>query len=268
MWLQPISMSEVKTVEPLKDKTILVTRPRDQAVQLTQLLEQLGATVVPFPTIHIVPTSSWNDSDMAIANVDSYDGIIFTSVNAATYFLNRAKLVNTSIFDAFRKKAIYVVGEKTNRAVASFGLRGTTLKDVRDGRSLGQALLNLTVLGKRFLFPRGNLARAEVPSILREHGAVVNEVIVYETRPPSDIDSNTVKKIFSQKEVDLIVFFSPSSISNFLSLIPKAFLDRVHIAAIGQATAEVARKASLTVDIIADQPTTEGLVSSIVKFYE
>ncbi len=268
MSVHPVAMSEVRAMEPLKDTTILVTRPLEQAAQLKNMLEQFGAKVVVFPTIHIVPTTSWDDCDNAIAGIGSYDGIILTSVNAVTYFLNRARLVDEKRFSSFPEKAMYVVGEKTKRAVESFGLRGVVFKGTHDGRTLANALAQQDVYGKRFLFPKGNLAATDIQSTLREHGAMVDEVIVYETRPPSDVDISTTNEMFSRKEINLIVFFSPSSINNFLRLIPNESLRGVRIAAIGRTTSDAARKASLTVDIVASEPTTEALVSSIVKFYE
>ena len=268
MWVHPVSMSEVRAMEPLKDTTILVTRPLEQAAQLKNMLEQFGAKVVVFPTIHIVPTTSWDDCDRAIASIGSYDGIIFTSVNAAIYFLNRARLVDEKRFSSFTEKAMYVVGEKTKRAVESFRLKGVVFKGTHDGRTLANALAQQNVRGKRFLFPKGNLGATDIQSTLREHGAIVDEVIVYETLSPSDVDTSTANEMFSRKEIDLIVFFSPSSINNFLSVVPRASLQDIRIATIGRTTSDAARKAFLIVDIVASEPTTEALVSSIVKFYE
>lgn len=264
----PISVSEVKAMEPLKGTTILVTRPVEQTAQLKTMLEQQGARVVVFPTIHIVPTPSWDECDKALKNIAAYDGLILTSVNAATYVLNRARLVNDDGFRTFSQKAIYVVGEKTKRAVDGFGLSARTFEEARDGRTMARALAQQGVKGKRLLFPKGNLASDEIPSILREHGAAVDEVVVYETRPPSDEERARMKEMFSREQVDLVIFFSPSSINNFLSIVPKESLERVRIAAIGQTTSAAAQKALLHSDIIANEPTTEGIVSSIVRFYE
>ena len=268
MSVRPVFLSKASTLEPLRDTTILVTRPLEQASQLKHMLEEFGARVVVFPTIHIVPASSWEACDRAIAGIKSYDGIIFTSVNAVTFLLNRTKLIDEKWFTAFAEKAVYVVGEKTRLAVENFGLKATIFEGARDARALAKALTQQNVRERKFLFPKGNLSATGIPSALRQHGAIVDELIVYETRPPSDAEAISVAQMFSRKEIDLVVFFSPSSINNFLSIVPKVSLQDVQIATIGQTTSEAARKASLAVDIIANEPTAEALVSSIVKFYE
>ncbi len=268
MSARPAFLSEVGTMEPLKEKSILITRPLDQSVQLKDSLEQLGAIVAALPAIHIVPASSWNAVDRAISNIISYDAVILTSVNAATYFLNRMRLVAEKMFISLTEKPVYAVGEKTKRAVDGFGLEGTVLQGSQDARSLSIALAGMDVRGKKFLFPKGNLASTEIPTTLRENGADVDEVIVYETRTPSEADSTALNEMFSRKGIDVVVFFSPSSINNFFSIVPRNSLRQAKIAVIGKTTASAAKKAGLSVDIIADKPSTEELVSAIVRFYE
>ncbi|MBI4427927.1 MAG: uroporphyrinogen-III synthase [Ignavibacteriales bacterium] len=261
-------MSKVEATQPLNGRTIVITRPLEQTAQLKALLERSGARVLVFPTIHIVPASSWDDCDRAIQNIGTYDALMLTSVNAATYFLNRSRLLNEKGFPVFAQKDIYVVGEKTRRAVENFGLNARVFQEARDGRSMAHAIIRQNIRSKKFLFPKGSLASDEIPSILREHGATVDEVVVYETRPPSQTEREEMKDVFSREEVDIVVFFSPSSINNFLSVVAKKSLNSVRIAVIGRTTAEAARKASLTPDIVADEPTTEALVTSIVRFHD
>lgn len=83
----PTLQSAPQTHSPLSGKTILVTRNEEQAGEFTKLLKQLGAQIVLFPTIQIVPPKSWDECDKAIANIGSYDSIVLTSRNAAENFL-------------------------------------------------------------------------------------------------------------------------------------------------------------------------------------
>ena len=75
--------------KPLFGKTIVVTRSRTQASELTDKLVDLGAEVLEFPTIRIVDPESWQPLDEAIRNVDVYDWIVFTSVNGVDKFFER-----------------------------------------------------------------------------------------------------------------------------------------------------------------------------------
>ena len=74
---------------PLAGKKILITRARDQSSEFATRLENLGAEVIEFPTIEILPPCSWKEIDRAIDELKSYDWIIFTSVNGVNFFLQR-----------------------------------------------------------------------------------------------------------------------------------------------------------------------------------
>ena len=66
---------------PLFGQTIVVTRTRQQASELTQKLEDLGAAVIEAPTIEIVPPADPSHVNEAFAKLHEYDWIIFTSAN-------------------------------------------------------------------------------------------------------------------------------------------------------------------------------------------
>ncbi|MFQ5539107.1 MAG: uroporphyrinogen-III synthase, partial [Candidatus Binatia bacterium] len=67
--------------KPLLGRHIVITRPRRQANSFVREIEELGGEVVEFPTIEIVPPKSYSHLDRAIDRIESYDWIIFTSVN-------------------------------------------------------------------------------------------------------------------------------------------------------------------------------------------
>ncbi len=269
-------MLEFSTIpsQPLTGKTILVTRPRDQAAEIVKLLEQLGATVELFPTIQIVPPSSWNDCDNAISRIETYDGIILTSQNAVEFFFGRMKGKNSEFRKPLSHKKIYVMGKKTEQSVKKFANHTEPLPvedpfgNIADSTHFAVVLSKESISGQRFLFPKGNLAGAILPSILREHGAHVDEVVVYETTAPATSDTERISRLIREREIDVLTFFSPSSLTNFLAIIPANELHRSVIAAIGNTTANAIQTAGLQAQIVAEQPTTSGLVAAIVKFYQ
>ena len=53
------------------------------------MLEDMGAEIILFPTVEIVPPQTWDGLDNAIDEVNSYDWIIFTSANGVRYFFSR-----------------------------------------------------------------------------------------------------------------------------------------------------------------------------------
>ena len=121
---------------------------------------------------------------------------------------------------------------------------------------------------KRFLLPKGNLAGNVIKFALEEHGAIVDEVVVYDTVQPSNADTENIRQKLEKKEIDVITFFSPSSLSNFVAMVPPELLEDKTIAVIGQTTASAAKNASIPVHIVAEHATSANLVASIVRYYE
>jgi uroporphyrinogen III methyltransferase/synthase len=253
---------------PLRGKTILVTRTAEQAAEFIKLLEQLGANTLLFPTIEIVAPRSWEACDRAIANMGSYDSIVLTSLNAAEHFFSRVRLADEDVSRLLAEKTVYAVGEKTKLAVERWNVPVAALPSIYDAKHLAISLARSDVRGKRFLLPKGNLAGNVITFPLREHGAIVDEVIVYETIPPSNAERERIGKLLMKKEIDIITFFSPSSISNFMAMISPELLDGKTIAVIGQTTASAAKNISVPVHIVAEHATSANLVASIVRYYE
>src|SRR5439155_5619742 len=77
------------TRRPLFGTRVLVTRPAHQAAVLREPLEELGAEVVVQPAIEIGPPADWRPVDAAIANLDHFDWLVFSSSNGVQYFLDR-----------------------------------------------------------------------------------------------------------------------------------------------------------------------------------
>jgi len=78
-------------LEPLSGKKILITRAREQSAQFASSLKKLGAEVIEFPTIEILPPLNWTGLDRAIQKLNSYDWLILTSANGVRFFFERLK---------------------------------------------------------------------------------------------------------------------------------------------------------------------------------
>jgi uroporphyrinogen-III synthase len=253
---------------PLRGKTVLVTRPKDQAEEFSLLLSKQGANVVFVPTIQITSPESWEACDTAISQIHVYDAIIFTSANAVHSFLSRLDIQgSTSAQDRLRNNVCYVVGSKTGEALVAHGIVPSTLPGVANGRELAETLSQSPIDGRKFLFPQGNLVQDELAKILRSHGAQVDEVTVYDTVIPLDADAQSIRETIEKGSVDVISFFSPSSVKNFLILVPAALVSSKTIAAIGTSTATAAKEMGLHVHITPIQPTSKAMVDAIVQYF-
>ena len=74
---------------PLFGKRVLVTRPREQAAELVDRLEAMGAEAIEAPMIQIVPPDDYGPLDDACARVATFDWIIFSSAVAVDAFIER-----------------------------------------------------------------------------------------------------------------------------------------------------------------------------------
>ena len=248
----------------LKGKTVVVTRARSQSSEFMSLLEKTGAKSIPFPTIEIVSPDSWEECDTAIKNLASYDALILSSTNAVDKFFSR--LENDSL-ELLKRKSVYVVGEKTKAVVEKYGISPVDPPAVFDGKHLAEKILSDDVSGKRFLAPKGNLGKSTIRCRLEEKGAVVDEAIVYKTVAPSIAEAENITRKFSQKEIDVITFFSPSAVENCAAIVPAELLNSAVIAVIGNATKQAAEEHQLNVSIVADPSTTGGMMESLEKYF-
>src|SRR4029453_14301694 len=74
---------------PLFGKRVVVTRPRRQASDLADRLARLGATPLLLPAVEILPPKDLGPVDAAIARLDQFDWVVFTSANGVQSFFDR-----------------------------------------------------------------------------------------------------------------------------------------------------------------------------------
>jgi uroporphyrinogen III methyltransferase/synthase len=124
--------------------------------------------------------------------------------------------------------------------------------------------LRQNVAGKRILLARARGARESLPRLLRDDGAIVDDVAVYDTKP----DESGIRRLadaLAADAVDVITFTSGSAVRFFLQ---RAEIGgQAVVAVIGPATAEVALENGLQPEIRAASHTAEGLVAAIVGYY-
>ena len=97
---------------PLFGKRIVVTRAREQASRFMAALSDLGAECIEFPTIEIVPPESFDDLDRAIEDIESYQWLLFTSVNGVRYFFQRLDVLGRDI-RSLKDILVGAIGPKT-----------------------------------------------------------------------------------------------------------------------------------------------------------
>ena len=252
----------------LSGKRIVITRPRKQAGELTRRLTELGAEVIEFPTISIEPPADCEPMDRAIAQLQQYDWLFFTSVNGVESFFNRLRHFGNDSKDIEHLKVV-AIGPETARRLQAEGVHVYLIPAKYQAEGILEELNAAEIRGRRILMPRAAKAREILPQTLRQWGASVDVVHAYETVLPQAGEFG-LRELF-KKKIEVITFTSSSTVENFLRLLkgedPNQILQAVIVACIGPITAGTATDRGLRVDIVSSEFTIAGLVGAIVKFY-
>ncbi|MBI3603204.1 MAG: uroporphyrinogen-III C-methyltransferase [Nitrospirae bacterium] len=254
---------------PLFGKRILVTRAKEQAGELSQLLRSYGADPVECPTIQIVPPDSWSGLDEAIADLRRYQWLVFTSVNGVRPFMDRLRHRGLDV-RALSGLKLCCIGPRTAEELARHGLQADLVPSEFQAEGVIDGLKAAGIAGQRILIPRAEVAREILPEQLRAAGAEVRVVTAYRTVLPS-VDAERLKDLFRQGEVHVVTFASSSTVRNFCRLFASAaemnvLMAQSTVACIGPITAQTAAEAGLSVSIVPAENTMPALVQAIVAY--
>mgnify|MGYP001817166084 CR=1 FL=1 len=253
---------------PLFGQRVLVTRTRQQASALSTRLRALGAEAVELPTIEIAPPEQRAPLDKAIAELSSYDWIVFTSVNGVASFWERLGHAGLDA-RALHGARLAAIGPATAAALEGHGLQADYIPGEYVAEAIASGLGNVHSL--RVLLPRADIARPALADLLGKAGAEVVEVAAYRTLRPS-VDADELHDLL--RSVTVATFTSSSTVRNLVAMARGAGLDLARIladatiACIGPITAETARENQLPLHVIAEEYTIDGLVKALVNHLE
>jgi uroporphyrinogen III methyltransferase/synthase len=254
---------------PLARKTIVVTRAGAQARELREHVEELGGSVIDFPTIEIRPPENFAVLDAAVAEIERYDWLIFTSVNAVEPFISRLQHGGKTTA-SLRRLKVGAIGPETAKKLAAAGIRPELVPERYQAEGLLETVTPEMMRDQRVLIPRAAQAREILPETLRRWGAEVEVVIAYQTALPQ-IDPAPLLELLRRNAVDVITFTSSSTVRNFLRLLRKRSLGEIGgtsvLACIGPITAETVTRSGGRADIVATEFTVTGLIGAIVDHF-
>ena len=255
---------------PLHGRTIVVTRPREQAGPFVEDLRARGARVLLAPSIELRPPRNRAPLDRAIRRLTSYDSIIFTSVNGVTPFFARLLEMRRDVRD-LKGITVLAIGPATAAAVEARGLRVEALPEDYRAEGLVSLMRKRPLRGARVLVPRAAVARDLLITELRRRGAVVDVVPVYRT-VPTRAGAEQVRAALRQGRLDLITFTSSSAVASFARLfrgrIEARLIRRVPVAAIGPITAATARRERFRVAVVPRVSTVPDLSRAVLRYFK
>jgi len=260
--------------KPLFGTRVLVTRARAQASELAEQIEELGGEPVEFPVIEIRRPSEQQAIDTlreAIVAAESYDWLMFTSVNGVDYFFDWLMTMGIDI-RRFHRARIAAVGPKTAEALHRRGLTVEELPVKFHAEGLLDSLKHALSPGQRALLPRGDLAREVLPRELAALGVTPVEIDVYET-VMAEGDDEGVLELLREGAIDIVTFTSSSTVTNLIERLrqlgeesPVELLRPAAVASIGPLTSETAAAAGLAVAIEPEHATIDGLIGALAAY--
>ncbi len=253
---------------PLFGRRILVTRSRAHGSAFAMELRALGADAIEFPTIAIAEPSSYSALDRAIAKLEKFDWVIFTSATGVDGFVARLRALGHDLRGLGRSR-LCAIGPATARALEHYALRVAAVPSEYRAEAIIPAIGARRIRGASILIPRAQVAREILPKILLEHGARVVEVApVYRTVKPPGAQSVRIRAMAAAGEIDLIAFTSSSTVENFCDLVGASAARGLSAAVIGPITAATAVARGFKVVVQPSEYTVPALIGAIREHYE
>jgi uroporphyrinogen-III synthase len=252
----------------LAGRRIAVTRAREQASELGSKLAGLGAEVIELPLITVSKEIDKETLADALAELGSYDWIVFTSANGVRYFFEEFHRV----FDDIRALGLLrfaCVGDATARAITEQHIRVDCQPKTATAEALADALIAAESLdSSKLLVITGNLNREILTKKLEEARAIVDQLQVYKTEK-TDLGRDAAAADFRAKGADAILFASSSAVQSFVDQAAALKLAkdarRPLAGSIGPQTSETMKKSGMPIDFEAKTPSLDALVEALVK---
>jgi uroporphyrinogen III methyltransferase/synthase len=242
---------------PLFGRRVVVTRAREQASALAARLASLGAAVVETPAIRIEPRSG-ADVEAAAAQIGDYALVVVTSPNGAALLMDAVERAGGDA-RSLAGVTVAAIGPSTAAELLRRGIRADVVPAKAVAESLLEALAEVPVDGGRVLVARPADARDVVPDALRERGAEVDVVALYQTvaEPLSG------EQLEAAAGADYVTFTSSSTVRNYFEAGGRA--NGARVVSIGPVTSATARELGLEVDVEAERHDIDGLVDALLR---
>jgi uroporphyrinogen III methyltransferase / synthase len=266
---------------PLHGRRIVVTRARAQASGLAGTLRDLGAEVVELPAIRIEPRIESEEVRRAVESLRDYSLVCLTSPNGVRLLFEAVGGGHSAGKDrpaaageagagqgagrldarALAGATVAAIGPGTARALAGHGIAADVVPERFVAEALVEALAGVEVEGRRVLVARAAEARDVLPDALRERGAEVDVIALYETVR----EKPSTEAIEAAQSADYVTFTSSSTVTNLTEALGDRFPAGARIVSIGPVTSDAVRAAGLTVDAEAERHDVDGLIKALLE---
>ncbi len=255
----------------LQGRCVAVTRAEQQLGEARTLFERAGARVLDLPALVIGPPDEWGPLDDALAELEAFHWIVFSSANGVDAVEQRLEHLGRNLADRPRSLRIAAVGRRTAARLESLGAPADFVPPAFVADSLIEHF-PVSGWGLRLLLPRVQSGgRTVLAEAFSEAGARVVEVAAYESRCPAHLPLGTAAAL-REGRVDAITFSSGKTVRHTVRLLEQDLgadwaerLRQVALVSIGPQTSATCRDLLGRVDAEADPHDLAGLVQACAQ---
>ncbi len=232
----------------MPDSTIHVLSTRPLSPELITGAAEKGITidVVPFITTEVV------EDGLLQQRIGELGGrrlaAVFTSTNAVEAVAPWSR--------GTRLWTIFCIGAATRRLVEKHFGEGAIAGTAESALALAKKIISQEEDAEIFFFC-GDQRREDLPSVLRQAGFRVNELVVYQTKA-------TPHK--TERSYEGLVFFSPSAVESYFSV--NTVAAGTTLFAIGRTTAAAIQVFCSNPVVVAEQPDAAILISQVIDHFQ
>jgi uroporphyrinogen-III synthase len=231
----------------VKGSTVLNTRPREQAAELSRLLAAAGFHVVEAPAIETL--SAWDVAELQAVRDDlaagAYAWVVLPSQNAA----RSLELAHEPV----------LCGAATAQAL---GLTSAVKLARFNAAAALEVLKPMLSPGQRILVPRAAESNPALTDGLTALGAEVHAPIAYRTVA---VEPRLLAGRLRVESVNAVTACSPSALHAVLAAVGRVWFSLTKLVCLGGTTAQAARQAGLRVDGVARTTSMAALVEAVVS---
>lgn len=238
---------------------ILVIREKDR---FSSILVEQGFQVTNFPTIKTVPLEDLSELEKCLDKIEIFDGIFITSFKATEIFLQEYQKGKRNFNGKF-----YVLGRKSKDYLETAEFKIFYDENAATAEALVEAIPQTELLGKKFLFLRGNRSLRVISKKL-QNVAEVQEIVIYETVATdfSEKQTDKIRQYLTDHKFAAVCFFSPSGVEEFLKIFKGFRQTNAKVAVIGKTTAKFAEENHLRVDFVSEKPGAETYAHGLAEY--
>lgn len=252
---------------PLAGKTVLVTRPENEAHNTVSALEDLGARVLVAPAITIRPIDNPGSLDQTLLRLNLFDWLVFTSANGVRFFIRRIFQIGFDI-RLLGHIRIAAIGPGTAKALEEYGIKADLIPPKYRSEELANALAE-HVKGKKVLLARADRGRTVLKDELDPIADEVVQVPVYHNADADSIPEEVLQEI-RNNQVDWVLLTSSAIARRFAAMLPsdeaQNLIGKIKFASISPVTSDAARAVGIEPTVEAEVFTLAGLIDAIIEF--